>query len=455
VPLPPSDDVSYTEPKPTDLVSFSVLCRPASGVALQEFPAKLAAGDIRDLLPDKKECAEVSRRLKDLGFEVFDELWASPIVFARGPVALFEKVFKTTLVRMTRTSDADQVKRQTTGIVTRKGAPPPSTEPVKGAIQISLAPPPVLTEAVATASCLSLPDDVAHETNADDVHQERVRLRKAIGTGVTVAVVDTGFAKHPFFLSRSYHITRVAAPDTSDPEIDSDSHGTGVLANLLTCAPGVHAYGVKFGYPHIGFAKAMSIAKVRVISISWMYEIDANPLPDYAVALEYLIEYAVLFMGITVVVASGNDAIGETTPARLPHVIAVGGAAVVPSLQVWPRSTAFKSTVYGTRQVPDLCGIAAGINVPEPPSGLRCRVGTSYATPQVAGVASLLLQKNGTLTPSQVRNALVAHATDIKTGAAVSGVGAINGHDDATGGGLVNALASWQHVSAGPFLPWP
>jgi subtilisin family serine protease len=64
----------------------------------------------------------------------------------------------------------------------------------------------------------------------------------------------------------------------------------------------------------------------------------------------------------------------------------------------------------------------------------------------VAGVAALLIQKNPALSPQDVRDALVDHASDIYAGTSASGDQAVMGPDDATGGGLVNALDSWNNV---------
>jgi subtilisin family serine protease len=62
--------------------------------------------------------------------------------------------------------------------------------------------------------------------------------------------------------------------------------------------------------------------------------------------------------------------------------------------------------------------------------------GTSYASPHVAGIAALMLSKNPTLTPIEVRNILRSTAVDITPG--VYGFG----FDEFTGHGLVNAAAA-------------
>jgi subtilisin family serine protease len=490
MPVPPSDpETTFTRVEPGELVSFTVLCRPASGGGLDEFRERLAASEMGALLPRGRTLTNVAARLRELGFEVFDDrAFAEAVganaagarrfprlaVFARGPAALFQEKFHTKLIRVAAPTPADIEKapgdelaysrmrsRIPTSVVVDADAPRPSTEPLgNDAILISLSPPPLLTETVAPAATaavtLSLPDGVAHATNADSVHGHRLLFRgHATGRGVRVAVVDTGFAPHPYFTG--YRIERIRAPDvTSQPDVDSVTigHGTGVLANLLACAPGVHAWGVKFSDVHIAFKTAMCIPRVRVISLSWVFPITSSSVPDWVLTLEYFVKYAVRCMGITVVVGTG-DGNDEATPPRLAEVTAVGGAWVDGSgtPTAWSSSSAFTSTIYGPRRVPDLCGIALLIRVPAVAGGFRTASGVSYATPQVAGVAALLLQKNPALTPSSVRAELRAGATDITTGVAHSPSapgGTVNAallDDPATGAGLVNAHASWLRVT--------
>ena len=81
---------------------------------------------------------------------------------------------------------------------------------------------------------LNLSDDVAAILNAISAHRSG-----AIGTGVTVAMPDTGFYRHPFFTAQQYNIaTPIAVVPGADPSKDPVGHGTGEAANIFALAPG-------------------------------------------------------------------------------------------------------------------------------------------------------------------------------------------------------------------------
>ena len=129
-----------------------------------------------------------------------------------------------------------------------------------------------------------------------------------------------------------------------------------------------------------------------------------------------------------------------------------GWVDTIDDLSVWVDSSAYVGTFTRGRDVPDVCGIAASMMLPAGvtathPEGWRDKEGaTSAATAQVAGVAALLMQKDPTRTPAQIRALMKNEATDIVLGATASGVGAHGGPDLATGAGLVNALDAWNAI---------
>jgi subtilisin family serine protease len=263
---------------------------------------------------------------------------------------------------------------------------------------------------------------------------------RATGEGIAVALIDTGFAHHPYFADHGYRIKRLATPDASAPSDDLGPHGTAILANLLACAPDVKAYAIKHGEDTalaIGFAVALK-PKPAVISISWADDlVGLTKLPDELLSERMAILDAVAG-DVTVVAAGGNGQIAF--PGMLPEVISVGGVAVAEDdgLSQWPLASSFTSSIYKGRKVPDISGIASEMFRPIPGDGSGPLFdwddgagGTSSATPQVAGICALLLQKNSSLTPPQVRSALRRSAKPVAPG---------------TGKGLVNAHKAWNRV---------
>lgn len=452
----------YEDAGPHDLVSFSVMCRPRSGVDFDELRTVSTLERLEAFLPTPDVLAGVAKQLTNVGFEVFEPhsrfktpvAMPQPIVSARGPVELFQRTFGGHLEKLTRTRIKAGARITTSVIVLGRGSREPTPGAIAGAARIVVAPPPVEATATPPAtppavrqSCLHVPGDIAQLTLASATHRLCTPAgARATGGGVTVAVVDTGFFEHPYYRDHGYQITRVASPDTTHPEEDPVGHGTEVLANLLACAPDVHAYGIKCGDdPVLAFSVAMSVPDVRVISISWVYELtDETTLPVYCLPLQLVILVAVL-SGITLVVAAGNGRL-VSFPALMDKVIAVGGASVKRrKLSVSNESASF---TFAGRNVPDFCALSSELLLPTsgPFPNWDVDSGTSFAAPQVAGVAALLLQKNPALTPDLVRDAIKNTATDIASGESASGQLAVAGPDPASGGGLVNTLRAWHSV---------
>jgi subtilisin family serine protease len=153
--------------------------------------------------------------------------------------------------------------------------------------------------------------------------------------------------------------------------------------------------------------------------------------------------------GVVVIAAGGN---GQTAfPAMVPEVIAVGGVAVDTSdnLTAWSGASSFASAIFKGRNVPDLCGLAPDMWLPVPVKSGDAWIpdtGTSFAAPQISGIAALLLQKTPGLTPDKVLTAITDSARDITKGTTAFGDKAGKGRDLATGAGLVSARSAWDSV---------
>ena len=279
------------------------------------------------------------------------------------------------------------------------------------------------------------------------------------GQGVDVALIDTGVAPVPA-LSGSNKI--VNGPDLSfesqDPSteyLDTNGHGTfmagiiggndGQPGGYRGVAPDSRILSVKVGAANGAVDVSQVIAAVdwvvqhrhddgmniRVINLSY----GTDSLQPYTVdPLAFAVEQA-WKAGIVVVTAAGNTGIGTglADPAYDPWVISVGAADTMGTPAIADDQPAsFSAGILpgppGTGQSPTLLAPGAHMqglrdpgsyidqNNPSAELGdLYFRgSGTSEAAAYVTGAAALLLQKYPQLTPSQVKQMLVASTSNLK-----------------------------------------
>ncbi len=134
--------------------------------------------------------------------------------------------------------------------------------------------------------------------------------------------------------------------------------------------------------------------------------------------------------GALVIAATGNSGtIGVAFPGRIPEVLGVGATNTSGD-----RRAAFSS--YG----PEVDVVAVGEDVIGPIGQSLCNVfllclgfepyaqgdGTSFSTPQVSGLAALLLSLNRGLTPSQITDIIRNSATALRPGETGVGAGRID-----------------------------
>lgn len=140
--------------------------------------------------------------------------------------------------------------------------------------------------------------------------------------------------------------------------------------------------------------------------------------------------------GITVICATGNENHSYLSfPASHSNTIAVG--ATDQSNARWQASNTNGSN-YGNGI--DLVAPGVGIKSTYLNNSYSSGTGTSFAAPQVVGVAALMLATNPTLTPSQIRSSLQSTCTKL------SGYSYNNGWNSEVGFGLLNAYDAVKTV---------
>jgi subtilisin family serine protease len=299
---------------------------------------------------------------------------------------------------------------------------------------------------------------------------------------VKVAVIDSGIdGGHPEF-----PLSRIAAAKSfvgGSPYVDTDGHGT-FVAGEIAAAPD-NALGIA----GIAFPAQLVIAKVvnasgelpldeEVAAIKWAVDQGARvinlslggvrdpldpKLDTYSPLEQNAINYAIR-KGVVVVAAVGNGPQSPRTPwpyahypAALPHVLGVSAVTetgAVPAfsnrdslyndiaapgqniLSTVPRSmTAERTTCVEQGYSP--CG------TPE----FRDSIGTSFAAPQVAAAAALVLSVRPDLSGDQVVTLLERTADDANP--ATGCKQCLIGRDAYSGWGTLDILKALQAATSG------
>ena len=309
--------------------------------------------------------------------------------------------------------------------------------------------------------------------------------RGVTGSGVTVAVLDTGVAPNlPDLAGRLVQVTddlsgQVTPCKNLSGELDcSDRYGHGTfIAGLVAgngassggkwkgVAPGARVLSVKTAGADGSADVSNILAAIQwVVSFKDRYNIRVLNLSlgtdsrqDWRVdPLNYAVERA-WAAGMTVVVAASNEGPAPgtiTKPADDPWVITVGatddrGTAGV-SDDLLPDFSGRGPTAHGLAK-PDVAAPGAHvISLRAPGSTIDTRFpyyvdgsyrrgsGTSMATGVVSGAVALMLQANPGFTPDRVKHALVATARD-----------AASGDPMAVGAGVVDVNAAAFSAPAG------
>jgi serine protease AprX len=292
---------------------------------------------------------------------------------------------------------------------------------------------------------------------------DRLALEGHDGDGITVAVIDTGVADVPALEGVVVHQENMSAAPAQG---DQFGHGTFVAGLVHEAAPGAKIVSVKLS----GADGSVDVSQV-LAALQWVvlhrdqYSIDVVNLSfgndskqsTRTSPLNYAVQRA-WDAGIVVVASAGNlgDQPGTVTkPGDDPLIISVGSSADQGTVGIADDDVpAFGSrgpTQDGLAK-PDL--VAPGtslVSLRAPGSTIdvenpHARVGvhgfrgsgTSFSAPIVAGAAAQLLASDPTMTPDQVKYALLAGARPI------------DGDPAAQGSGTLRAVRSWHLLGPVP-----
>jgi serine protease AprX len=273
----------------------------------------------------------------------------------------------------------------------------------------------------------------------------------ADGAGVAVALLDTGADKtHPALAGRivdevststepitilGNHATHTAGTIVSnDPIYRGVAHAADLINIKVLTAAG-------FGTPTsviLGLTEALLRgAQVASMSLGWS-ELWGWVCNDADCILCQAADNAVS-LGLNLVVAAGNEnGTGAQPPFSIRHPGAARSVVTVGAVDKSRALAAFSSLGPGSGRLspssshrvtkPDVC--APGVDVVSSVLGgsFASMSGTSMATPHVAGVAALILQKQPDLTPSKVKKILEESCRPLPYGPNQTGYGLVSAY---------------------------
>lgn len=273
------------------------------------------------------------------------------------------------------------------------------------------------------------------------------------GKDVSVAILDTGVFPHEDLTTPYNRI--IGFKDfinQKEQPYDDDGHGThvaGIIAGngfsskgkYMGVAPDANIVGVKIlgddGSGNISDVIAgiqwtvgnKSKYNIKVITLSLGTK-SRNKCADDPLCQAVDVAVAA---GIAVAVAAGNSGPGSSTitsPAISPNVITVGACDDREASHPGDIAVADFSSVGPTNdglEKPDILAPGVGINsLTNKSFEYKKLSGTSMATPIIAGCIALLYEKNPQLTPSQIKEMIMADATDLGLDSNKQGAGLLN-----------------------------
>lgn len=297
-------------------------------------------------------------------------------------------------------------------------------------------------------------------------HMRQVGLPDAwklgTGKGVVVAVIDTGVTKVADLANTKFvpGWNFVANNDKADDDHGHGTHVAGTIAQSTNNKLGVVGVAPDVAIMPLKVLSARGSGSVAAIaqSIRWAADHGANVInmslggPMAIGTMKSAVKYA-RDKGVVVIAAAGNDGHGRVGyPAKYPGVVAVAATQFDESTTFysnWGPEVDIAAPGGNTRVdqngdgKPD--GVLQHTIIPTNTSKTDYLwfMGTSMATPHVAGVAALVVGA-GVKTPDAVEEILLGTARKPKAHADASGR-----VDDHYGAGLVDAGAALRKARGG------
>jgi serine protease AprX len=282
------------------------------------------------------------------------------------------------------------------------------------------------------------------------------------GAGIKIAIVDSGVNySHPDLgggIGTGYKVIDGYDFVNEDPDpMDDNGHGThvaGIAAangSLKGVAPDAEILAVK-----VLNSAGVGTTSDIIAGIDWSVSKGAHiismsiggvgrPNDEFANPITIATDAAV-DKGVVVVVAAGNEGPGTggiNILAAGRKVITVGASDSGSTVDIYDDTIASFSnrgpSAFG-RLDPEVVAPGVNINSTSYTGGYVLKSGTSMATPHVSGAAALLLQKNTSLSPLDVRRILMHTSSNLTS----SGI-----HVFEKGAGIINvSKALLYNISA-------
>ena len=229
------------------------------------------------------------------------------------------------------------------------------------------------------------------------------------GKGVSVAIIDSGIDAHPDLqgkIKESVEAKRDNKRVLFEPSASGDSagHGTACAGIISKIAPDVEFYSIKvLGAGGLGDGQAFLAGleyaiknRCQLINLSL-----GTTKPQFFAPLHDLLDRA--YQAGCIVVAAANN----LPQPSFPSVFSSSLISVSKSEETDPFNFGFR---YG--EVIELTAPGVNVRTAWLNGGYRSLTGNSFACPHIVGIIALLLEKDPTLTPFQVKSALYAIAKE-------------------------------------------